>query len=598
MATLIPAFNSCSQRMTAGERRFAERLQQKLEDDYLLWYDIPIGKKRLHPDFIILQPDRGLFILEVKDWKLDTIQQADRTSITLLTDNGLQSVDHPLEQARKYAFAVKNALERDSLLQQPSGKHQGSLICPYAYGVVFTSITRRQFEGAGLDRVFPAQLVICQDEFYESVDVLQFQQRLWDMSHYDFDYRLTSQQIDRIRWHLFPEIRLTQEQVMDLKQEQLARSLGSGHRIVHGVAGSGKTLVLVYRCQFLAEQMTKPILVLCYNISLAARLRQMMREKGIGDRVRVRHFHGWCADLLRQYGILLPDPNQYAGSAFFQQQVQQVMEAIEAEQIPTGQYGAVLIDEGHDFDPEWLKLAVQMVDPETNSLLLLYDDAQNLKGGQQHRKVSFAPLGIQARGRTTILKINYRNTYEVLTAAYEFAKDFLTPTADAGNDDEPMLILPESAGRHWAKPELIHLSSFRQEMTYLIDRLQKLHSEGVSWNQMAIIYRHRWTAEAIEKAFGRSQISLEWVTKDRRSRNYKPQEDSIKLITMHSSKGLEYRVVCIPALGYVPHQDTELINETRLLYVAMTRAMEQLIMTCHQKSVFVRRLEAALDRVA
>jgi len=39
-------------------------------------------------------------------------------------------------------------------------------------------------------------------------------------------------------------------------------------------------------------------------------------------------------------------------------------------------HGAVMIDEGHDFEPEWLKLVVHMVDPETNSLLLLYDDAQ------------------------------------------------------------------------------------------------------------------------------------------------------------------------------------------------------------------------------
>jgi hypothetical protein len=38
----------------------------------------------------------------------------------------------------------------------------------------------------------------------------------------------------------------------------------------------------------------------------------------------------------------------------------------------------VLIDEGHDFAPEWLKLAAQMVDPATNSLLLLYDDAQSI----------------------------------------------------------------------------------------------------------------------------------------------------------------------------------------------------------------------------
>jgi hypothetical protein len=47
MATLIPALNSCLSRMTSGERRFAQRLEQLLEDDYLCWYDVPVGPKQM-----------------------------------------------------------------------------------------------------------------------------------------------------------------------------------------------------------------------------------------------------------------------------------------------------------------------------------------------------------------------------------------------------------------------------------------------------------------------------------------------------------------------------------------------------------------------
>jgi hypothetical protein len=60
MATLIPALGTCVSRMTSGERRLAERLEQKLDDDYLLWYDVPIGPKQTHPDFVLLHPRRGL----------------------------------------------------------------------------------------------------------------------------------------------------------------------------------------------------------------------------------------------------------------------------------------------------------------------------------------------------------------------------------------------------------------------------------------------------------------------------------------------------------------------------------------------------------
>lgn len=45
MATLIPALGSCVSRMTSGERRLAERLEAKLDDDYRLWYDVPMGPR-------------------------------------------------------------------------------------------------------------------------------------------------------------------------------------------------------------------------------------------------------------------------------------------------------------------------------------------------------------------------------------------------------------------------------------------------------------------------------------------------------------------------------------------------------------------------
>src|SRR5690606_39717248 len=87
-------------------------------------------------------------------------------------------------------------------------------------------------------------------------------------------------------------------QVMDLAQEEIARNLGEGHRVIHGVAGSGKTLILAYRCRLLARTMHKPILVLVYNRSLAAWLRHQFEAHGLtSDRVTVRTFHGWCHDL-------------------------------------------------------------------------------------------------------------------------------------------------------------------------------------------------------------------------------------------------------------------------------------------------------------
>ena len=309
-------------------------------------------------------------------------------------------------------------MQRDPQLVFSSGREAGKLLFPWSFGVVFPNLTRRQFEEGGLGEVIPPQRALCQDEMLESIDAEAFQQRLWEMFPVRFRGVLSLPQIDRVRWHLFPEIRIPSRQddlfvadepvpdlvrVMDLQQEQLARSLGEGHRVIHGVAGSGKTLILGYRAEHLARMSAKPILILCYNESLARRIDSVMHAKGLREKVHTAHFHRWCRAQLKAFHVGLPKPCKDA-DAFFAEMVDCVIRAVERGQIPAAQYGAVLIDEGHDFRPEWLKLAVQMVDPATNSLLVLYDDAQSIYGDEKRRKFSFKSVGIQAQGRTTILK--------------------------------------------------------------------------------------------------------------------------------------------------------------------------------------------------
>jgi hypothetical protein len=80
------------------------------------------------------------------------------------------------------------------------------LLLPWGYGVVFTNITRKQFEAAELGQAIPGDKVICKDEMTESVDAGAFQKRMWGMFNYSFGGVLSLARIDRVRWHLFPDI--------------------------------------------------------------------------------------------------------------------------------------------------------------------------------------------------------------------------------------------------------------------------------------------------------------------------------------------------------------------------------------------------------
>lgn len=614
MAQFFPTRNTCLPRMTSGERRFGERLEKKLEDDYLVWYDVPVGPKQLHPDFVVLHPQRGFLVLEVKDWKLDTIQSMDRGIAQLVTNRGLVKEKNPMTQARVYAMEVCMLLQTDpALVGAAASRTAGKVIMPWGWGVVLANITRKQFDDTNLSEVLEPGRVICQDEMLEAVDDEAFQRQLWDMFHISFPCRMTLPQIDRVRWHLYPEVRVNAEpgqfglfdeqepasipdiiRVMDLQQEQMARSLGDGHRVIHGAAGTGKTMILGYRCMRIAQATSKPILVLCYNKSLAARLAQVIEEKQSSNKVVVRNFHAWCSDMHKAFHIAYP-PNHLPVDKKMAQMVQNTINGVDRGQIPRAQYGAVLIDEGHDFEPDWFKLVVQMIDPATNSLLLLYDDAQSIYRKGPALNFSFASVGIQAQGRTTILRLNYRNTLEVLSVAQRFAEELL---AERGAEDDSIpTIAPESAGRRGPWPELIRCASPRAEWECVLGRVFNELDQGRPLHDIAILYRTSAQAKTLEQVLKNKGLAVASTASSRGKVALYENDEAIKLVSMHSSKGLEFGCVIIPCLGEMPRPKEDVQDEAKLLYVAMTRAMDKLIMTYREHSVFSRRIQASINCV-
>jgi len=588
--------------MTAGEKRFARMLESHLEDDYLCWYDLPVGIRQRYTDFIVLHPRRGLLLLEVKDWKLDSILRFDKESFYLQFRGKQQRKQNPIAQVRDCSHQLVNFLKADPALVQQDGKYQGNLVFPYARGVVFTNITRAEIEHSQIDLVIPPELIICKDEMQKSMDEEHFQKQMWDMFKHPFPPLLTLPQIDRIRWHLFPEIRLKEPtqtelldeehgntddtveslfpdvvRVMDTRQERLARSLGDGHRVVHGVSGSGKTLILGYRSRYLASQSEKPVLLLCFNVALAASLREMTAD--IEGEVHVKHFHDWCGEQLKTYHVQKPS----SGKGYFTKLVDAVINGVASGQIPSAQYSAVLIDEGHDFDPAWLKLIVGMIDPVTDSLLLVYDDAQSLYGKQHQLGFSLSSVGINARGRTTILRLNYRNTKEVLSFACQFVSEWWNAEAD-----DSTIVEPQSAGAHGPQPVLRKFENYEDEVEHIVKVVDSIQDDEIS--DVCIAYRSKWMGEKLNTALVENNISVHWLKNAKEKKLLNNSDSRVKLMTMHSSKGLEFPFMILSGTGAMPVRGCDTETEARLLYVAMTRSTDKLLVTAHKNSLFYDRM--------
>ncbi|AUY38883.1 restriction endonuclease [Leclercia sp. LSNIH3] len=595
MAIIIPTISSCSEKITAGEKRLARLLEGGLSDDCTCWYDISMGEKHTHPDFVILTPNKGILFIEVKDWFVTKIKGANKTHIQYETKNGIESLKNPIEQVRQYTFDTINSLKKDPQLRQNEGQHQGNFIMPYGYGVYFTNITRAQleknFSASELNEILPPDQVICKDELNEFMSRENISSRLEMLVKHNFSHQTTPQQLNRIRWHLYPDVRINKSvtnvdvksftlhtpniiTIMDRQQEQLARSMGAGHRVIHGVAGSGKTLILLHRCIELANNIDndKPILVICYNITLAKKLKALIDQHILRVPVEVTHFHLWCHKQLRHHRLLPPQ-----GKNFIDLMEVALSQAFEKGIIQSEQYSAVLIDEGHDFKPEWLKILARMPDSKDNALLFLYDDAQSIYQKKKALDFTLSSVDIKAQGRTTILNTNYRNTQQILHFASSIAFNYLNNHID----DTLKYQQPDAGGVPGNYPALACFDNQDEEITHVLNWVIEQRQQGIAWSEIAILCPSTFSISgALGPRLAARNIPFKMIVSGEDKKHWSPQTDNLCVMPLPSSKGLEFESVVIMDAAK-ERDDTDLSEDIKRLYVGITRARHNLLVTMH-----------------
>lgn len=177
-------------------------------------------------------------------------------------------------------------------------------------------------------------------------------------------------------------------------------------------------------------------------------------------------------------------------------------------------------------------------------------------------------MGIQAQGRTAILKLNYRNTAEVLALAMRCAQSLLQEQAET--DDRMQTVRPATAGRRGPLPLLIEARNGLDEAQAVAEQIASALADGMASGDVAVLARTKKLLEPIGRALVQRGIAIQTMA-GRDFRRFEWLKPTVKLLTLHSAKGLEFPLVCIVGLDAMPLRDG-LDEEARLLYVGMTRA--------------------------
>lgn len=425
MSVMIP--ETLPDNASEGEKHVSALLRS-LPDGVFIYYE-PIIRRR-YPDFVLIVPEIGVLIMEVKGIPLSWFTHVDHHHLRYRQAGGDHEALHPARQAREYQNRLMGACSDNP----GRGGVSKNGYLPFAFGhlVVLTAISRSELDASPWASFFPGHSTICMDE----LETIGHSGRAW-MSVFrkciDPDIPVRSMDKNQVAFvrsilhpeaalpGLFPETEGSQGnslRILDIEQERAARSMGGGHRIIYGVPGSGKTVILLARAKLLAEA-GRSVLLLCYN----AALQNYLADQLAGVRnVRVEKFGQWAVS---QGAPVNNEDRERFGAG--------LLEILEAGSGEAGTYDAVLIDEGQDFQPSWFRCAIlALKEPAQGDLVISYDENQNLYGATAP---VWSTLGIHAKGRTRRLKHNYRNTREIAAVAHSFCATRLEQ-----NDDQPVSV--------------------------------------------------------------------------------------------------------------------------------------------------------------
>lgn len=616
MAIIIPdsALTDGAYEITRGEKYLLRKLKVALPDDCLVWHNIDLPDY-YQPDILIYAPKMGIIILEVKDWAPETISTVTKNTWDILAEGRQKSVTAPIEQVRNYFYKLKKLFETKNLLLTQNGRHKGNFKLPITYAVAFTNIKRKDLTQEAVQALSGGRFLFREelDAIGTSLKGLELFARLRSIFGTAFweTQPLQPDELDILRGTLYPEITLTNKSkkeskniVLDIEQEQLAKKMDSGHHIVRGIAGSGKSLVLCAKAKLLAEIKPKwRTLLICFNNSLKSQidfylnnLNNIFITKPAKPNWEVYSFYSFLFRLSRETNYdKIPsdflnakiDPHKDEERSRIAGEHLQAMAA-----IPNApKYDAILVDESQDFHYSWLKGLLKLLNPQSNFIILAEDPNQKI----YKRDFTYKKAGLNVVGRVRRLPVSYRSTREIVMPASIFVQsskidDFFKQYIGEDN----LNTLFHQANGQPPKVEIVPPDKLLSHITVSIAGDIK---NGLAYSDIAVICPYREQTHRVADYLERHNIAHYWLVKDSQSKKeYDLTQNKVLISTVHSAKGLEFEKVYFTNFEVFPLKELNDRENASMIYVAMTRAKKALTILATTETEILTKLKETIKK--
>lgn len=563
--------------LTPGERHLLDALLAHLDDRYEVYVQPFLNGDR--PDFVVVRPDAGVLIVEVKDWRLGAYT-TEGGRWRLAADG--TPVRSPLAQLARYKdnlFALHATALFERRLRAP---RTVAVVSCVAYFHRASTAEARAACGP-----FPPYTDVLGRDALGPEALRGLLQRL----RLDRPSRLFDGALYRaVRRYLRPPVHSPDEGraiAYTPKQEALIESQPDVARKVRGVAGCGKSLVLAARAVRAHERTGGRVLVLTFNITLRHYLRDRISEVRAGfpwSAFHITHYHHLVAAEANNAGLDIGNPLAAADD-------ERLFEPVR-DRLP--RYDAVFIDEVQDYKEPWIRLVKRYFLAEGGELVVFGDEKQNVYDRPlDERRMPNTTIPGRWNELTDSFRL-HRRSVDLARAFHDaFYGDRYRPDADVevrqtdlfdapprmahvrpeATDPDALFAVVQGALRAWdVHPDDVSLVAPRVEALCPLEARFRRHGERTT-----AAFETEEEAALLERRHGAGTPAFRRAVDDvRRHRKYNFQmhAGTVKLSTIHSFKGWEIHTLVLllpPPTGGGDDANDELV------YTALTRCRHNLL---------------------
>lgn len=335
-----------------------------------------------------------------------------------------------------------------------------------------------------------------------------------------------------------------------------------------------------FSANFFSEEWTKVVNAQeAYSLQLYVKASRLGRGTRLDRKKRIQVWH-----VFEEYQNLMKE-KQLRDVETAMYECKQILE----KSTEKKKYSSVIVDEGQDLSMSAFRLLRALAgEDHPNDIFIVGDTHQRI---YKNRAV-LSQCGINIRGRSSYLKINYRTTEEIRKYAFGLLKGISFDDLDDAYDDGRVC----QSLTHGNVPHVENFRGAAEEFEFIVDELNSLTNEGVSLKNICIVARtHRLLDDYI------AQLNRVGIRTYEIKRNKLDDRsfDGVRVATMHRVKGLEFQHVFVvavnsrvlPLVSATSYADSvaeaeAITAEKCLLYVALTRA---------QKSTYITSYGSASD---